>query len=219
MCGRFISGADVISWSEYCEILRLPPNTPPPVEGDRAPSQDISAIRTSSELESREHVVLRWGLIPHWLKRREDALNIINIRSETAPKKFRHFFERRRCLIPAAGFYEWMKLPTGKKKIKHRIRDTDRPLISMAGLHARWTGPDGEVVESCAILTTEPCDVVRPIHNRMPVILPDDALDLWLDPGAARNDLESILVPYTAETLVAEPLEPIPSAPEQGALF
>lgn len=219
MCGRFISGADEQSWEEYCRILRLPTSSAAPVVGDRAPSQDISTVRVSADGIARECVELRWGLIPRWLRDEKPSLKLINIRSETAQTKFRQDFVRRRCIIPAAGFYEWKMPDVGKKKIKHLIHDTARPLISMAGLWSLWKGPNDEILETCAILTTEPCDVVRPIHNRMPAILPEVALDPWLDGDADVKSLRALLVPYSATTLTAEPDEEARPEPEQGELF
>jgi putative SOS response-associated peptidase YedK len=217
MCGRFISGADEIAWSDYCEILRLPTSKVALQSGDRAPSQGIQVVRQAGGSELRELVSLRWGLIAPWVKELKKAPKLINVRSETARTKFRAAFERGRCIIPTSGFYEWKKPTVGKKKIPYLIRDHESPILSMAGLWSQWTGPEDEAIESCAILTTEPCEVVRPIHDRMPALLSLADASLWLEPEADPSELERLLVPYEACSLIAEPLAPEP--PIQGELF
>jgi putative SOS response-associated peptidase YedK len=220
MCGRFISGADEQTWSEYCEILRLPTKSPAPAPGERSPGQAITVVRAAlGGSGGREVAALRWGLLPHWVTDRKGAPKLINVRSETAPKKFARYLERHRCIIPAAGFFEWQEAAPGQRKTKILVRDRARPLISMAGLWSRWTGPDDEAVETCTILTTAPTGLVRPIHDRMPAILDEEAANEWLEPGGDVRELVKLLGPRESETMVAEPAEPPPAGPKQGELF
>lgn len=220
MCGRFISGADEQTWSEYCEILRLPTQTAAPERGERLPSQAIAVIRAAPEGAGRELAALRWGLLPHWVTDRKEAPKLINVRSETAPKKFARYLERHRCIIPAAGFFEWRANAPGQRKTKILVRDRARPILSMAGLWSRWAGTDGEAVETCAILTTAPSGLVRPIHDRMPAILDADGANAWLEPGRTVAELAALLAPFEAASMVAEPEEnPPPAGPAQGELF
>ena len=132
-----------------------------------APTQQAPVVRAADA--GRECVRLRWGFIPSWSK--DGKLSLINAMSETAADKpmFRSAFRRRRCILPASGFYEWQ--PTAaKKKQPYAIRLADESPFGFAGLWERWEGPDGPV-ESCCILTTQPNELVAGIHNRMPVIL------------------------------------------------
>jgi putative SOS response-associated peptidase YedK len=164
-----------------------------------APTQPVLAVRVAGV--GREAVMLRWGLVPSWAKDLKQAP--INARAETAADKptFRHALRKRRCLIPADGFYEWVALEGRKQPYCFRPGD-GRP-FAFAGLWERWEGPQGPV-ESCAILTTEANDLVRPVHDRMPVILPERHWRAWLD-----TDLQDaatvapLLRPYPAEAMRA----------------
>jgi putative SOS response-associated peptidase YedK len=132
---------------------------------------------------------------------------LLNARAETVAEKpsFRSAFKQRRCLIPASGYYEWEKRGTGRKQ-PHFIRPRDGGLFAFAGLWERWHDPRGEVVETSTILTTEANELMRPLHDRMPVIL-DPAVDaLWLDAGAAADTLHALLVPYPGEKMEAFPV-------------
>jgi putative SOS response-associated peptidase YedK len=222
MCGRFMSGADDYTWSEYCRVLRLPTATPAPTRGERSPGQAIAVLRAVPEKAARELAELRWGLLPHWVTDRKKAPKLINVRSETAHKKFARYLERHRCVIPAAGFFEWSASAPGERKTKFLIRDLARPILSLAGLWSLWTGPDGEAVETCTILTTEPNALVRPIHDRMPAILDEAVASAWLEPDRDARELGALLAPHESATMVAEPEgapPPPPRGPSQGELF
>ena len=152
----------------------------------------------------REAVMFRWGLVPHWAKDPRIGNRLINARIETAAQKpsFRDAFRRRRCLIPADGFYEWQS--RGKHKQKFLIRGASGRLLALAGLWERWRDANGVPVETCTILTTEPNDLLRPIHDRMPVIVPRDHYRDWLGLGTVNeNRLKEILQPNTPEALEA----------------
>ena len=133
---------------------------------------------------------------------------MINARAETAAEKpaFKEAIRRRRCLLPASGFFEWQKV--GARKLPHLIRLRDGMPFALAGLWERWRPRGGgEPVESCTILTTEPNDLVAELHNRMPVILDPERFDLWLDPEVREMDrIEPLLVPYPADRMISFPV-------------
>ena len=140
---------------------------------------------------------MRWGLIPHWAKDPKIGSRMINARAETVAEKpaFRDALRRRRCLVLADGFYEWQR--SGRAKRPMRIVMRSGEPFAFAGLWSVWTDQQSNRIPSCAIITTEANDLLRPIHYRMPVILPRDLEDLWLDanvddPGALGN----VLAPY-----------------------
>jgi putative SOS response-associated peptidase YedK len=158
---------------------------------------------------------LRWGLIPSWASDPAIGNKLLNAREETVAEKpsFRSAFKRRRCVIPASGFYEWQKLGAGRKQ-PYAIRPRDAGLFSFAGLWERWRDPRGETIETCTILTTEANDVMRPLHERMPVILDPTADARWLDSGADAATLHSLLVPYSGERVEAYPVDTWVNSPK-----
>jgi putative SOS response-associated peptidase YedK len=166
-----------------------------------APTQPVPVIRQDSKEPVRELSLMRWGLIPHWSKDGSGAVGMINARSETAVTKpaFRDALKSRRCLIPADGFYEWLR--TGKTKQPYCFEVNGGELFALAGLWDRWKDPSGNWVKTCSILTTTPNAVTSAVHDRMPVILDPDNYDLWLDPGmqnaAAVSELLKPLDPRT----------------------
>jgi len=171
-----------------------------------APSQDILAIRTSPETGQAEYAMLRWGLLPFWSKTSKTKFPLINARAEGIEKKpsFRGPFKYRRCIIPASGFYEWGKRAGGKQP--YFIRPIGGGYFGMAGIWDHWQGQGGQVIESCAIITTEANKLIQEIHDRMPVILEQSDQAAWLDPGAGQGDLLAMLKPYQAEQMEAYPV-------------
>lgn len=167
-----------------------------------APTQDVAAIRQSRGGQ-RSVAQLRWGLVPAWADDPAIGNRMINARAETVAQKpaYRAAFRQRRCLIPFDGFYEW-KLEDGRKQ-PYYIHALDDRLMAFAGLWERWDRGD-EAVESCTILTTAPNELMRSIHNRMPVILPVEAHDIWLEAKTPVNDLEALLVPFSRNILAAQ---------------
>ena len=179
----------------------------PPIEArfNIAPTQSILAVRQRED--EREAVLLKWGLIPSWAKDDSMSSRLINARSETVAEKpaFREAFKRRRCIIPADGFYEWKREGAGKHPFFFSLRD-GRP-FGFAGLWDRWKGQDGKVIESCTILTTEANEVLRPVHDRMPVILHPETYALWLERDVrAVASLKELLGPYPASEMTAYPV-------------
>jgi putative SOS response-associated peptidase YedK len=131
---------------------------------------------------------MRWGLIPFWAKDPSIGFKMINARAETVATKpaFREAIRKRRCLIPADAFYEWKK--NGKVKTPFCITMVDDSIFAFAGIWDSWRNSEGKALETCSIITTTPNALLADIHDRMPVILPDDAYDLWLDPGFQKAD-------------------------------
>lgn len=150
---------------------------------------DPALIVRHNEKGDRELVLVRWGLIPSWVKDPREFATLINARCETVVEKpsFRGAMRHRRCLVPADGFYEW----TGTRGAKqpHLIRRTDRAPFAFAGIWEHWLGADGSEIDTMAILTTQANDDMRGLHDRMPIILAAETFDLWLDckPGTAEH--------------------------------
>ncbi|GMV37135.1 MAG: hypothetical protein AMXMBFR61_16430 [Fimbriimonadales bacterium] len=170
-----------------------------------APSQRVPAIRLDAEGE-RELALLQWGLVPGWAKDTSIGAKLFNARSETVAEKpsFRNAFRKRRCLMPADGFYEWQ--PTNGRKQPVYIRLAGGEPFAFASLWEIWKSPDGEVLETCTLLTTEPNEVMAPIHNRMPVILRPEESDAWLAPEARLGDLLGLLKPFPSEAMEVRPV-------------
>lgn len=184
-----------------------------------APSQDVLTIVGLAGDEDHAAVAgeMRWGLIPRWVKDRKSfKLNLINARSETAAEKpaFRESLRHRRCLIPADGFYEWKSVPGQKRRQPYRITMKDEAVFAFAGLWDRWVGPDQEKIVSFAILTTTPNELVSALHDRMPVILDEEAMLDWLDPEIRDpNALAAFMTPISADLMTAYPVSMAVNSP------
>lgn len=211
MCGRFTlrSQADVLA--EVFELVETPDISP---RYNIAPTQPVPVIRQTSHMVGRRLEALRWGLIPTWADDPAIGSRMINARAETVSTKpaFRAAFHKRRCLVIADGFYEWQKVEPERgrsrpRKQPHYIHLRDERPFAMAGLWEHWEGPDGSVIESCTIITTQPNEVVVPLHDRMPVILGASDYDMWLDPDNKRLDeLQDLLRPCAADEIEAYPV-------------
>jgi putative SOS response-associated peptidase YedK len=203
MCGRFTLSdpdADLAVQFNLPEIPDLKPRY------NIAPTQPVAAVRVAADGANREMVMLHWGLVPFWAKDPAIGSRMINARSETVAEKpaFRAAFRRRRCLVVADGFYEWQKQNGGKQPYYIRMRAAQP--FAFAGLWEHWEG-DTDSIESCTLLTTEPNELVRPLHNRMPVIVRPDDYALWLDPDVqALERLQSLLGPYSSDEMDAYPV-------------
>jgi putative SOS response-associated peptidase YedK len=189
--------------AEQFAVFEMPPFT---ARFNIAPTQPVPVIRLVPEQAEprRELVWLRWGLVPSWAQDASIGSRLINARAETAASKpaFRAAMRRRRCLVAADGFYEWRA--DGRKKQPHFIHFRDDRPFAFAGLWEAWEGPQHAALESCTLLTTEANDLVRPIHDRMPVILPPESYGAWLDPAVEDPQaLMRLLVPYPSGPLEA----------------
>ena len=166
-----------------------------------APSQPVAIVRMTPT-GGRELALVRWGLIPSWVKDPREFKMLINARSETAAEKpsFRGAMRHRRCLVPADGFYEWTGV-TGAKR-PHLVHPRAGGPMAMAGIYESWLGADGSEIDTMAILTVAANATMSVLHNRMPVILPPEHFDLWLDcrPGSAEM-VKELLAPAPEELL------------------
>ena len=172
-----------------------------------APTQLVPVIRQNPKQPIRELSLLRWGLIPSWMKDLSAAATMINARSETAGTKpaFRDALKSRRCLIPADGFYEWQRV--GKIKQPYCFEVGNAEMFAFAGIWDRWKDPSGNWVRTCSILTTTPNAVTSAVHDRMPVILDPDSYDLWLDPGMQdASTVSDMLKPCDAQLMRCYPI-------------
>lgn len=203
MCGRYSLTSPVES------VVRLfgldgRPNLPP--RYNIAPSQDVVVVR--AEIGGRELRFMRWGLVPSWAKDITIGQRMINARAETVAEKpsFRSAFKRRRCLIPADGFYEWQAQGKGPKQ-PYRIHREDGMPFAFAGLWEAWLSGEGDELLTCTIITTESNRTLREIHPRMPAVLDPKNYSVWLEPthGDAAS-LRAMLAPAPEDWLVAYPV-------------
>jgi putative SOS response-associated peptidase YedK len=167
MCGRFTLGATATDLAAQFNLATVPPWTS---RDNIAPTQEVLIVRRASPQASREARLHRWGLVPSWAKDPAIGNRLINARAETVATKpaFRRAFKERRCLVLADGFYEWHKEGANKQPYHIRLRD-GRP-FAFTGLGEHWEGEE-TAIDSCTLLTTTPNEVMRPLHDRMPVIL------------------------------------------------
>lgn len=182
-----------------------------------APGQPVLLVRADDAPGRRTAALARWGLVPSWAKDPAMGNRLINARSETAPEKpaFRAAFRRRRCLIPADGFYEWQK-QNGRKR-PHFIRMRDDRLFALAGLWEAWEGQDHSALVTCTILTTEANRLLQPLHDRMPVILAADDYHTWLDPEADVETVRGLMRPFAEDALEHYPVSTLVNRPENDA--
>jgi len=172
-----------------------------------APSTALTAFRQRNRAAGPERALLRWGLVPSWAKSVDASAPLVNARAETLTEKpsFSEAFRQRRCLVPAGGFYEWAI--HGRARKPWLFQRPDAAVFFFAGLWETWRLPTGEVVESCAIITTTPNAVTQPIHDRMPVLLAPETTRAWLDPEAhVERDLIPLLRPASDAALTATAL-------------
>jgi putative SOS response-associated peptidase YedK len=210
MCGRFTLTTPM---PVLAELFLFAEAAAPGPRYNIAPTQTVATVRAPSGIDKRELAFLRWGLVPSWADDPAIGNRLINARSVTAASKpsFRSAFKHRRCLVLADGFYEWQKL--GNRKQPHYFRLRDGKPFAFAGLWERWE-KGGEPVETCTILTTEANEVLRPVHERMPVILEAKDYDLWLDPAPQKPELlQALLRPNPAGEMTSYPVSPVVNNP------
>lgn len=212
MCGRFTLTVDPAQIQAAFPWLEVPPGVTP--RYNIAPTQPVAVVTNNGENRLDFFV---WGLIPSWAKDPEIGSRMINARAETLAEKpsFRTAFRRRRCLVLADGFYEWRQEPGAKAKTPMYIRMESGEPFAFAGLWESWNSPDGSNILSCTIITTEPNALTAKIHNRMPVILPSEAIGEWLDPGERKpEELNRFLQPYPANEMIAFPVSRLVNSPQ-----
>lgn len=212
MCGRYnlITDAEaLVDFFEIDQVLFEGAELSP--KYNIAPGQNVPIIRNAGYCT--ELLLARWGLVPHWSREPGTKYSTINARAETVAEKpsYRDAFKRKRCLIPANGFYEWRR--DGDKKTPHHIHAPDNSLLAFAGLWDHWE-KQGEGFDSCSIIVTAASRAMQPIHERMPVILNPAQYSTWLNPAHYnRAQLESMLVPY-AGSLEIDQISRFVNSPE-----
>jgi putative SOS response-associated peptidase YedK len=166
-----------------------------------APSQMVPVVLRKSPNHLEQ---MRWGLIPSWAKEEKSGLKLINARCETVREKpaFKRLVAKQRCLVPATGFYEWMKTDEGK--VPYYVHRQDNRYMSFAGIYDRWRSPTGETISSFTIITTHANDMMLPLHDRMPVILKEDEEEIWLEKGEIEDhELKRLFTPIPSDDLEA----------------
>jgi len=204
MCGRYV----IISTPEairalfgYAELPNFPPRY------NVAPTQPIPVVRLVDG--KRSFALMRWGLLPSWVKDPKDFPLLINARGESVLTKpaFRNAVRRRRCLIPTDGFYEWQAAKPGAPKRPYLVRakrraDSSAQPLAFAGLYETWIGPNGEELDTATIVTTAANRTLAAIHDRMPVFVPEEAFDLWLDCANVEAEVAAALIRPADEGLL-----------------
>lgn len=229
MCGRFTLTASPEALQAQFALPEAPQLAP---RYNIAPTQPVAIVRTSAKDGQREWTHVQWGLVPSWAKDPSIGARMINARAETVAEKpsFRAAFKRRRCLVPASGFYEWKKV--GKRKQPYYITvqngatgNADAPPFAIAGLWEYWEGADGSALETCTLITTDANEALGELHNRMPVIIAPDEYDVWLgevvdnqeDPTFL-SQLQHLLRPYPATKTQFHPVSTyVNNARHEGA--
>ncbi|MCD6307608.1 MAG: SOS response-associated peptidase [Candidatus Latescibacteria bacterium] len=212
MCGRFALGPPAKSLAEHYRLDVIPDIGP---RYNIAPTQDVATICRTSPAEGLALKMRRWGLVPSWAKDMKIGSKLINARSETVADKpaFRAALRRRRCLIPASGFFEWKRRDGSKQPYYFTLKDGG--IMSFASLWECWKEGGGRVVESCTILTTGANGLMEPIHSRMPVIVDPSDYNLWLNPAITdAGHLQPLLAPYPAEKMGRYPVGSLVNSPQ-----
>jgi putative SOS response-associated peptidase YedK len=205
MCGRFALYHDGAAITQHLAVQQIAVEFKP--RYNIAPTQAVAAILQHPEQSEPVLDALQWGLVPFWAKDAKIGNRMINARAETVAEKpaYRAAFKRRRCLIAASGYYEWKKQGNGKTPYYFSMRGS-RP-FAMAGLWEEWHSPDGELLHTCTLVTTQANATVSAIHHRMPVILTLPQQRVWLDTDPEnRTELENLLHSYEGDDLSAHPV-------------
>lgn len=205
MCGRFFLITDLAKIAEEFGAGRILADFKP--DRNVAPGQYIPVLIN----QNGQNILtsLRWGLIPSWAKDASVGNKMINARAETVAAKpsFKNAFQRRRCLIPVDGFYEWQKSGKGKEPFSISLM-SGKP-FGLAGLYERWLSPDKKTIQTCTIITTEANELIKSIHDRMPVIIESTFYNFWTNPdNHDETSLLALLKPYPAGEMVAAPADP-----------
>ena len=216
MCGRFTLTVSPEELQAAFPDFLIPSGLPPSF--NIAPSQPIPVVTNDGK---KKLDFYSWGLIPSWTKPENlGKYNLINARSETAAEKasFKNSLRRRRCLILADGFFEWSKSTSGKGKTPYYFTMKDQTPFAFAGLWEIWHSPEGDPLHSACILTTGPNEIVKPIHNRMPVILPAEHFNTWLTQEEGKpGDFQHLLQSFPAELMQTYPVSSFVNSPKNNS--
>ena len=208
MCGRYTLKMPIALVAEESDLGHPEFEVEP--RYNIAPTQRLPVL---TQERPRHLQLMRWGLIPSWAKDPSIGSKMINARAETLAEKpaFREALQQRRCLIPADGFYEWQQ--TGFGKLPQHIHLISGSLLTFAGLWDRWRDGEGRELRSFTIITTTPNALMAIIHDRMPVIIPPEKRDLWLDPAASLAEVQALLVPLPDGLLQTETVSDLVNSP------
>jgi putative SOS response-associated peptidase YedK len=198
MCGRFTLGVEPVELQEAFDLSEAPVDWV--LRENIAPTQPVAVLAFA---DNRKIEYMRWGLVPSWAKDISIGNKLFNARAETIQEKpsFRTAFARRRCLIPADGFYEWQKKEKGPSK-PYRFQFLEKKPFAIAGLWELWRSPEGDELKSCTLITTEANSLVAAVHPRMPVILSSEECWQWIE-GSDPASLQAMLKPFPAERMAS----------------
>ena len=213
MCGRYTLR---VSPAELAEIFGALNQIEWSPRYNIAPTQTVAAVRLNEHGTGRKLSLLKWGLIPSWADDPKIGGRMINARADTVATKpaFRSAIKKKRCLIPADGFYEWQVVLGQKSKQPYLIGVRDVRAFAFAGLWEHWSGTDGTRIESCSIITTDANELMQPIHNRMPVILDPGDYGRWLDRDRqSAQDVLDLLKPFPADRMKLTPVSTLVNSP------
>jgi len=205
MCGRFEIHSAIEILARLFQLSNVSFDIRP--NYNIAPSQNILIVKNDGRTNSL--VLSRWGFLPPWANEKKTAYSMINARAETifTSRSYKDAFQKQRCLVVADGFYEWLR--RGTIKIPHYIRLKNRQPMAFAAIYNAWRSPEGEEICTSAIVTIEANELIRPLHNRMPVIVHQSDFKVWLDPAELDKDaLLPLLKPYPAQELEAYTVSP-----------
>ena len=206
MCGRYELHSNPAAIALVFGLAQ-PPELKP--RYNIAPMTDVPIVRVNAHGE-RELAHVKWGFVPRSARSRAIGAKLINARGETIAEKhaFRLAYRRHRCLLPADGFYEWMPVPgvhgEAPRKQPMHVGMKDGAPFGIGGLYERWRSEDGEILDTCTIVTTPANDALMPVHDRMPLVLPRERYARWLDP--AQSEVADLIVPYPSEGLALYPV-------------
>ncbi|MDI6739833.1 MAG: SOS response-associated peptidase [Candidatus Edwardsbacteria bacterium] len=215
MCGRFVRKSTL---KEIAEAFDLDVSG---LDFEFAPSYNIAPGQpvAAAVFDGRRTLkAFKWGLVPFWAKDEKIGYKLINARAETLSEKpgFKQAFAKRRCLVVADGFYEWRQ--EGNSKTPFFVQLKSAKPFAFAGLYEKWKSPAGKEIESCAIITTTPNPLMKPIHDRMPAILDRKHCDQWLDPSANDSQkLSALLKPYDPDKMEAYPVSQLVNSPKNDS--
>jgi len=214
MCGRFTLFLDAETLQDEFGLTEVLPEYGP--HYNLAPTQPLAVI---THVQNRRMEWMRWGLVPYWAKDPSIGSKMINARSETIQEKpsFKNAFQKRRCLIPADGFYEWQRgIPGKSTSTPYYFHLADHKPFAFAGLWEFWKSPEGQELRTCTIITTSANELVAKIHERMPVILTGDYMNAWLMP-APSDELMALLKPYPPQFMASYPVSRAVNSPDRDS--